>query len=89
MASIIGTSGGTAASASRIVPTSVSNSLHSTLALELKYRKNVRLLTPAPAEIWSIVVASNPCSENSRSAISSSSRRLVPGGLPRRGTAVA
>jgi hypothetical protein len=66
---------------------SESNSPHSTLALESKYRKNVRLLTPASAAICSIVVSSNPCSANSRSAISSSVRRLVPRGLPRRAAA--
>ena len=36
--------------------TSVSNSLHSTLALVVKNRKNVRSLTPASAAICSIVV---------------------------------
>ena len=67
-----------------MVSTSVSNSLHSTLALVVKYRKNVRSLTPASAAICSIVVLSNPCSEKSRSAISRSSRLLVDGGRPRR-----
>jgi len=36
MASIIGTSCGTSASAARMVPTSLSNSLHRTLAFEPK-----------------------------------------------------
>jgi hypothetical protein len=47
------------------------------------------LLTPASAAICSMVVLSKPFSVNMRRAISSSSRRLVPGGLPRRGSAVA
>jgi hypothetical protein len=70
IACIIGTSSGTAASADLIVSTSVSNSVHSTLALFAKYRKNVRSLTPASAVICSMVVFSKPRSVNSRSAIS-------------------
>src|SRR6201989_3124428 len=87
MASIIGTPAGTSASAARITSTSWSNSLHSTLALELKYRKNVLLLTPASAAICSIVVLSKPWPVNRRRAISSSSRRLAPGGRPLLGSA--
>jgi hypothetical protein len=45
----------------------------------------VRLLTPAAAAISSTVVSWKPFSVNSRSAISSSMRALVPRGLPRRG----
>jgi hypothetical protein len=85
MASIIGTSSGTSASAARMECTSASNSVHSTLAFVAKYRKKVRSLTPASAVICSIVVLSNPFSTNSRSAIWRSSRELVAGGRPRLG----
>jgi len=80
-------SSGTAASADLIISTSVSNSVHSTLAFVVKYRKNVRSLTPASAAICSIVVLSNPRDANKRSAISRSSRRLVDRGRPRRAPA--
>jgi hypothetical protein len=84
MASIIGTSSGTTASAARIVATSVSKSAQSTLAFVVKYRKKVRSLTPASAAICSMVVFSNPCSAKSVSAMPCSSCRLVDGGRPRR-----
>jgi len=83
IASISGTSSPAARNADCSARTSPSKARHSAAALESKYLKNVRRLTPAAAAICSTVVSSKPRSVNSRSAISSSWRALVPGGRPR------